>query len=82
MTPDDTDDVVFERMLLQSIFSEIKTVRSDIRIIRSEQVQQGKDIAGLKVKSGLWGGLSGAFSGGFTAGMYALISWMRGSSNG
>jgi len=35
-------------------------MRGDLQIIRYEQMAQGKEIAGLKVKSGLWGGVAGS----------------------
>ena len=34
-------------------------MRSDLQIIRYEQIALGKEVAGLKVKAGIWGGISG-----------------------
>lgn len=78
MMIDGRDEAVFQRMLLDAIFNEIKTVRGDIKVMRTEQVLQGKEIAGLKVKSGIWGILGGAVA----TGAYALTAWLRGSPSG
>lgn len=34
-------------------------MRADLAEIRTEQVRQGKDLAGLKVKAGIWGSIAG-----------------------
>ena len=62
---------IYEQLLLQRILSELT-------IIRKEQITQGKDIAGLKVKAGLWGTIGGAL----VTGVYVIVGWIRGFASG
>lgn len=62
---------LYQRLLLQEILATQKEMRD-------EQRQQGKDIAKLKVKAGLWGTLGGALS----AGVYMLGTYIKGVVRG
>lgn len=62
---------LYQRLLLQEILSGQKEMRE-------EQTQQGKDIASLKVKAGMWGTVGGALS----AGVYMIGSYIKGVVNG
>ena len=62
---------LYQRLLLQEI---LKVQRE----MRDEQTQQGKDIAGLKVKAGIWGTVGGALS----VGIYALGAFIKGVARG
>ena len=62
---------LYQRLLLQEILAGQKEMRK-------EQTRQGKDIASLKVKAGMWGTVGGALS----AGIYMLGSYIKGVVRG
>jgi hypothetical protein len=64
-------DEIYQRLLLQQILTEMRDVRR-------EQISQGKNIARLNVKSGLWGSLGGFIA----ASVYVAASWLKGEVNG
>lgn len=65
------DGEIYQRLLLQQILTEIGEMRS-------EQVNQGKDIARLNVKAGIWGTLGGAV----VSTIYIFGAWVKGTVNG
>jgi hypothetical protein len=46
-------------LLLGQISADIKTVKEDVKIVKEKVDKHGEDLAGLKVKAGIWGGISG-----------------------
>lgn len=56
MTPPTHHDFDF---LLQEMHRIHKETREDLKTIRHEQAVLGKEVAGLKVKAGFWGGIAG-----------------------
>lgn len=51
-----TSNELYERLLMQEILTQLQ-------IIRKEQIQHGKDIQGLQIRTGIIGALSGIVSG-------------------
>lgn len=62
---------IYQRLLLQKVLSELQEMRA-------EQVSQGKDIARLNVKSGVWGTVGGAL----VTSLYVIGAWVKGNING
>ena len=62
---------IYQRLLLQQILS-------NQSVMLAEQTRQGKDIAALKVKAGIWGTIGGAV----VTGAYVLQAYIRGLARG
>ena len=56
----------------------LNQILTQLTVIRAEQVNQGKDIARLNVKAGIWGTLGGAV----VSSVYFVGAWMKGHTNG
>ena len=53
-------DIKNEKEWRRYLMTEIKAYRAELVCFKTEQIKQGKSIATLKVKSGVWGIVGGA----------------------
>ena len=51
--------LVAGHMPQQASHEDVQEIKGDIKELRKEQVAMGKDVAGLKVKSSVWGAIGG-----------------------
>jgi hypothetical protein len=58
-----TDSLTQIGLTVARIDTTVTRSKEDVADLEKEVTAQGKDIAALKVKSGIWGGISGAVSG-------------------